>query len=94
MWWLWERKQIPLEKDTEISLKVNESRKRIDTLRKQIEDGDYVRKTTQENTYSMGAREEKESTETRVEDASQDFEKERKIKELEDIKSKLLRRKP
>ena len=94
MCWFCERKQIPLETNTELSLKVNELRKRIDTLRKQIENNDYVQKITQENTYSMGAREEKESTETRVEDASQDFEKERKIKELEDIKSKLLRRKP
>lgn len=93
MWWFFEKKQIPLETNTELSHKVQELKMRIDTLRKQIENNDYVQKITQENTHSMGSGEEKESAKIRVEDASQDFEKERKRKELEDIKSKLLRRK-
>lgn len=93
MWWFLKKNQIPLETNTELSYKVQELQMRIDSLRRQVEDKSYVQKITQEDTYSMGAREEKESTEARVENASQDFEKERKRKELEDIKSKLLRRK-
>jgi hypothetical protein len=92
MFWLWKGEQILLKNDPELSHKVQELRQRIDTLRKNLEDDDYVREVTKENTESMGTREEKKSTEIRVEDASQDFEKEKRNTELDDIRSKLRRK--
>lgn len=93
MCWFFKRKEISLEPDIELARKIYELRKRIDTLRKQIEDGDYVREAAQKNINSMGSREEEKGTEIRVENASQDVEKEKRKKELDDIKAKLLGRK-
>jgi hypothetical protein len=92
MFWLWKGEQILLKNDPELSQKVQELRQRIDTLRKNLEDDEYVREVTKENTESMGSREEEKSTEIRVEDASQDFEKEKRNTELDDIRSKLRRK--
>jgi hypothetical protein len=92
MFWLWKGEQILLKNDPELSKKVQELRQRIDTLRKNLEDDEYVREVTKENTESMGSREEEKSTEIRVEDASQDFEKEKRNIELDDIRSKLRRK--
>jgi hypothetical protein len=92
MFWLWKGEQILLKNDPELSQKVQELRQRIDTLRKNLEDDEYVREVTKENTESMGSREEEKSTEIRVEDASQDFEKEKRNIELDDIRSKLRRK--
>jgi hypothetical protein len=92
MFWLWKGEQILLKNDPELSHKVQELRQRIDTLRKNLEDNEYVREVTKENTESMGSREEEKSTEIRVEDASQDFEKEKRNTELDDIRSKLRRK--
>lgn len=92
MFWLWKGEQILLKNDPELSHKVQELRQRIDTLRKNLEDDGHVREVTKENTESMGSREEEKSTEIRVEDASQDFEKEKRNTELDDIRSKLRRK--
>lgn len=92
MFWLWKGEQILLKNDPELSHKVQELRQRIDTLRKNLEDDEHVREVTKENTESMGSREEEKSTEIRVEDASQDFEKEKRNTELDDIRSKLRRK--
>jgi hypothetical protein len=92
MFWLWKGEQILLKNDPELSHKVQELRQRIDTLRKNLEDDDYVREVTKENSERMGTREEKKSTEIRVEDAYQDFEKEKRNTELDDIRSKLRRK--
>lgn len=92
MFWLLKGEQILLKNDPELSRKVKELRQRIDTLRKNLEDNEYVREVTKENTEGMGSREEEKSTEIRVEDASQDFEKEKRNIELDDIRSKLRRK--
>lgn len=92
MFWLWKGEQILLKNDPELSHKVQELRQRIDTLRKNLEDNEYVREVTKENIEGMGSREEEKSTEIRVEDASQDFEKEKRNIELDDIRSKLRRK--
>lgn len=92
MFWIFKGEQILLKEDPVLSKQVDEIKQRIDSLRKKLERDENVREITEENTQSMDSREEEKSTEIKVEDASQDFEKEKKNKELDDIRSKLRRK--
>jgi hypothetical protein len=94
--WFWKEKETLVEVESDLQKRICEIKYRIEILRRVVDSkgiDDNVQETQQKNSEGVGFRKEEKGNEVRVETSPQDVEKEKRSKDLNDLKAKLMGRK-
>jgi hypothetical protein len=94
--WFWKEKETLVEVESDLQKQVRDIKHRIEELRKVVdrkETHGNVQETQQKDLESVGFGKEEKGNEVRLETSPQDVEKEKRSKDLNDLKAKLMGRK-